>query len=129
MGGNRLIEVELYVSDPERSADLYRRVFSVPLNGHQHEEGGSFHYHASWGGWGDDPAAQGFLLFSLFPAPAGEVSHSAIGFAVDELDAVHRRAEEAGLEVVQPVLERPWGRSAAYRDHDGNLVSLTEPPR
>lgn len=124
MSETRLIEVELYVSDVEGALRLYRDTIGLPLEGHAHDEGDPTHYHASWGDWSAE--AGGFLLFSVFPAGPGEATHSAIGFSVSDLDAVHGRVEASGVKVVHAPVDRPWGRVAAYQDGDGNLVTLTQ---
>jgi len=120
----RLIEVELFVSDIERAVGLYRDIIGVPLEGHAHADGDPVHHHASWGNW--DTGAADFLLFSMYPAGPGQVTRSSVGFAVNELDAVHQRLEAAGVKVVQPPTSQPWGRSATYQDADNNRISLTE---
>ncbi|MGH8973778.1 MAG: VOC family protein [Acidimicrobiia bacterium] len=124
MSTTRLIEVELFVADVERAVALYRDVLDLPLEGHAHAEGDPVHHHAAWGDW--DAGADGFLLFSIFPARPGEVTRASLGFRVPDLDAVHRRLESAGAKVVHPPETRPWGRAATYQDADGNIVSLTE---
>ena len=123
MSANRLIELELYVRDIEAAVSLYRDVIGLPLEGHAHAEGDPAHHHAAWGDW---EAGDGFLLFTIYPAGTGEATRSSFGFAVDDLDTVHRQMEAAGIKVTQPPTTRPWGRSATYRDADGNTVSLTE---
>ena len=57
------------------------------------------------------------------------ITTSRIGFAVGDLAATHARLVEAHVEVVRAPEDRPWGRTAAYRDPDGNTVSLTEARR
>lgn len=53
-----------------------------------------------------------------------------IAFQPDgELDDVVAQLREAGVEFVDGVSERPWGRVAAFRDPDGNSLQLYEPPR
>jgi len=61
---------------------------------------------------------EGELRVSL--VTAGE-----LGFVVDDLDEAHGRAVAAGAEIVR----EPGEGSAAYRDLDGNVVTLTERPR
>jgi predicted enzyme related to lactoylglutathione lyase len=121
----RLIEVELYVADIERSVAFYADVIGVPLEGHAHAEDEPTHHHAAWGDW-EAGAEGGFLLFSLYSAGPGEATRSSFGFAVDDLDAVHRRVEATGIKVLQAPTTRPWGRCATYQDADGNRVSLTQ---
>jgi predicted RNase H-like nuclease len=48
-----------------------------------------------------------------------------IGVVVEDLAAAHERAVDAGAVVV----DEPLGGSAAYRDPDGILVTLSEQPR
>lgn len=51
----------------------------------------------------------------------------AIGFAVDQLDAVVDAWTRAGGGVVDPAEVQPWGeRMAVVRDGDGHLVCLSE---
>jgi predicted RNase H-like nuclease len=52
-----------------------------------------------------------------------------VEFEVADLAAAHAQAVSAGAEVVQEPREEPRGRASAYRDLDGNLVTLTERPR
>jgi predicted enzyme related to lactoylglutathione lyase len=125
VSANRLIEVELFVTDVERAVALYRDVLDLPLEGHAHAEGDPVHHHAAWGDWDAGPDS-GFLLLSIFPARPGEATRSSLGFSVPDLDAAHRRLESAGTKVVHAPETRPWGRSATYQDADGNMVSLTQ---
>ena len=48
-----------------------------------------------------------------------------LDFAVDDVDAVFRRAIEAGAAPVWEPQEKPWGRAAMFRDPDGVLVHVT----
>ena len=47
-------------------------------------------------------------------------------FLVDDLQAAHTRAVAAGAEVVRGPHEERGARAAVYRDHDGNVVTLTQ---
>jgi hypothetical protein len=49
-----------------------------------------------------------------------------IGFLVRDVDAAHARAARNAAAVVHPPRDEAWGRSAAYRDPDGNVVVLAE---
>ena len=125
MSAPRLIELELMVSDVDGAVALYRDVLGVPLEGHTHADGEPVHHHASWGHWDAGPEG-GFLLLSIYPAAARHVTRSSFGFSVEDLDAVHRRVEAAGVKVVRSPTTRPWGRTATYEDVDGNTISVTE---
>jgi lactoylglutathione lyase len=48
-----------------------------------------------------------------------------LDFAVDDVDAVFRRALEAGATSVWEPQDKPWGRAAMFRDLDGVLVHLS----
>jgi predicted enzyme related to lactoylglutathione lyase len=52
-----------------------------------------------------------------------------IGLASDALDAAHARLVAAGVPCDHAPRDEPWGRTARYRDPDGNSVSLTESKR
>ncbi len=126
--GSRLIEVEFRVRDVDRSLRFYRDVVGLPFAGTEvHDGEGARHAHATWGSWAK--GAGDFLLFNLYPARAGEETGASVGFVVADLDAVHARLEREGVEVVRPPEARPWGRTAVYRDPDGNKISLIEEPR
>jgi predicted enzyme related to lactoylglutathione lyase len=36
------------------------------------------------------------------------------------------RALAAGAEAIHGPKQQPWGRSARYRDYDGNVIELTQ---
>ncbi|MGH9042651.1 MAG: VOC family protein [Acidimicrobiia bacterium] len=124
MGATKLIETELFVTEPEAAVRLYRDILGVPLEGHAHAEGDPVHHHAAWGDWA--AGADGFLLFSIYPAGPGEATRSSLGFAVGDLDAAHRQLEAAGVKVIRSPETMPWGPSATYEDADGNRLSLTQ---
>lgn len=122
----RLIEVELRVRDLDRSLRFYRDVVGLPLGQPEvHQDGGARHVHAAWGSWAD---GKDYLLFNIYPAEIGQESRASVGFAVQDLDGVHATLERAGVDIVHGPQARPWGRSAAYRDPDGNRIFLTQMP-
>lgn len=59
----------------------------------------------------------------------GAEARPEIRFEVDDLEAAHARAVAAGAEVVREPHGDASGRTAAYRDPDGNLVTLTQRER
>lgn len=123
----RLIEIELRVRDVARSARFYRDLVGANVGDIEtHDADSEAHVHASWGDWTPDEPT--LLMLNIYPA-SGPATTSRIGFAVSDLDAAHARLAAAGIEILQAPAERPWGRTAAYRDPDGNTVSLTEEPR
>ena len=123
----RLIEIELRVDDVSRSARFYRDLIGVTVGDIEtHDADSEPHVHASWGEW--TPNDPSLLMLNIYPATGpGTTSH--IGFAVRDLAATHARLAAAKVEVLQAPADRPWGKSAAYRDPDGNTVTLTEARR
>ena len=121
----RLVTVVLVVSDLDRSAELYARAFGLDLHLDDHD--------------GDDPWTSGrhaatswtageFIHFALYETKDG--SHTTggqVAFRVTDLDRAHQLAQEGGAEVVHAPKDQPWGRSARYRDFDGNIIELTQP--
>ncbi len=97
----RLAHVVLRASDPERAEAFYREAFGV------------------------EPSPG----FSFVAAEGAPTANAELAFTVRDLDAAHARATAAGAQVVRAPADVPSGRSAAYRDLDGNLVTLAEPAR
>ena len=122
--GGRLVAVVLEVADLDRSMVLYRDGFGLDLHVDDHEGDDRWisgrHAATSW----TDGA---FMHFALYETKDGSTSTRAqVGFAVDDLEAAHARAVNAGAEVVHGPKPQPWGRSARYRDLDGNVIELTQ---
>jgi len=123
----RLIEIELRVRDVTRSARFYRDLVGVTVGDIEtHDADSEAHVHATWGEW--TPNEPSLLMLNIYPTD-GLITSSHIGFAVSDLAATHARLLAANVEVVRSPEDRPWGRTAAYRDPDGNTVFLTEAPR
>jgi predicted RNase H-like nuclease/predicted enzyme related to lactoylglutathione lyase len=114
----RLVFVALRVRDFAASAWFYREAFGVPFESGEPPQP---HAEVSW----KDGA---YLHLALFPPEQHVTENAQIGFFVDDVEAAHVRAVAAGAEVVHEPREEPWGRTAAYRDPDGNLVTLTKRP-
>lgn len=119
--GARLVFIALRVRDLEASVRFYRDAIGIPLR----EAGGvdeETHREYSW----TDGA---YLHFALFPATAeGQTRRAEIAFYVDDVDAAHARAVAACADVATMPREESWGRTASYRDPDGNVVALTQRP-
>lgn len=120
----RFIVTELRVTDLERSLRFYRETLNVPFADiERHEDDDVPHAHASWGSWRQD---ERFVRLNLYPCGDREPTYAVLGFVVGDLDAAHERLVRAGVEVVTRPETKPWGRTAVYRDPDGNEVALTE---
>jgi predicted enzyme related to lactoylglutathione lyase len=122
----RLVAVVLEVADLDRSMALYRDGFGCDFHVSDHEGDDRWisgrHAATSW-------TEGAFLHFALYQSKDGATTSGAqIGFAVEDLDAAHARAVDAGAEVLHDPKAQPWGRSARYRDLDGNVIELTQPP-
>lgn len=126
---NRLVAVVMEVADLDRSAALYRDGFGVALKTPDDHGGGDGtdrwvsgrHCATSW----TDGA---FLHFALYEAKTDERTvHAQVSFGVDDLEAAHQEAIAAGAIVVHEPRAEQWGRSARYRDFDGNVIELTQP--
>ena len=114
----------LFVSDLDRAIGFYRDVTGVPLR---------FRADA-YAGFATDGAK--FALFPRSELP-GLIGHYAppdpapwpqgeVAFFVDDVDGEHARLRDAGVPVLAPPTDRPWGeRTLHVADPDGNVVELT----
>jgi catechol 2,3-dioxygenase-like lactoylglutathione lyase family enzyme len=62
--------------------------------------------------------------------PAGQLGdHSYFGYlVVDDVDAYHGRVQAAGVEVVKPLRDEPWGmREFGLRTVDGHRLMIASP--
>jgi lactoylglutathione lyase len=118
----------VFVTDIERSVRFYRDVLGLPFR-FATDTYAEFATHGAK-----------FAVFSRralpeligreapsgpVPWPAGEVA-----FFVDDPDAEHARLLRAGVTILAPPTDRPWGeRTVHLADPDGNVVELTRPKR
>ena len=66
-----------------------------------------------------DPTAQLNIISNDDPAAPG------ISVEVDDVDAVHARAVESGLEIAYPLRDEPWGvRRFMLREPSGTTVNV-----
>jgi lincosamide nucleotidyltransferase A/C/D/E len=117
--GARLVFVALRVRDLAAAVRFYREAVGIPLR----EAGGADeerHHEYSW--------SEGrYLHFALFPAArAGGTPPVELGFYVDDLRLAHQHAVSAGADLVAAPHDQSWGRTASYRDPDGNVVGITQ---
>lgn len=121
--------VVLEVGDLDRAIALYRDGFGLDLHLSDHEGGehgaddrwiSGRHAATTW----TDGA---FLHFALYESKGQRTSGAQVSFRVPDLAEMHAAAVAAGAEVLHEPRPEPWGRSARYRDHDGNVVELTQP--
>jgi predicted enzyme related to lactoylglutathione lyase len=122
----RLVTVVFTVSDLDRAVKLYRDGFGLDLHlgDHQGDDAWTSGRHAaiSW-------SEGAFMHFALYESKDGtSTSGAQIAFRVVDVDAAHERAVQAGAEVLHGPKRQPWGKSARYRDADGNVIELTQRP-
>jgi lactoylglutathione lyase len=114
----------LFVSDLERSVAFYRDVIGLPFRFSNETyaefatEGAKFSLYAR----GSLPELIGVEVpCGPAPWPQGEVA-----FFCADVDAEHDRLAAAGIRVLAPPTDRPWGeRTLHVADPDGNVVELT----
>ncbi len=118
--GNRPVEISLRCSDLKASVHFYGDLLGLPLTHADPHEGDEVeHFEVSWG----EPGKNDFFMMILWPAAIGQhTSNAYVGFATDNLQALNRRLLDAGVTVVLPPTQKPWGWCAEYRDPDGNTV-------
>ena len=122
----RLAYAILYVSDLERSIRFYRDVIGLPFRFGTESyaefatEGAKFSLYAR----NQLPELIGREVpAEQAPWPQGEVV-----FFVEDVDAEYRRLVLAGVSVLAPPTDRPWGeRTLHVADPDGNVVELARP--
>jgi predicted enzyme related to lactoylglutathione lyase len=121
-GAPRLKFTALLVQDMDASLHFYRDVLGVPLEPVELESGDPWlagrRYHAG------EPEHGVFAL--LAAAPGDETRRVRVAFAVEDIEEAHTSAVEAGADVLHPPRAQPFGRTARYRDPDGNTVALTQ---
>ena len=120
---NRIVTVVLEVSDLERSARLYRDAFGIPLKppaDHGGEDRWISGDHAAYS-WTDGA----FLHVALYRSKGDVTRHAQLGVQVADIEAAHAIALDAGAKLIHEPRDEPWGRSARYRDLDGNVIELT----
>ncbi len=62
---------------------------------------------------------------SLLTEDATAAVNPAVSIEVDDVDAAHRRAVDAGLRIVHPLSDEEWGvRRFFFEDAAGNVVNV-----
>jgi lactoylglutathione lyase len=107
--------VVIRAADPERAVRFYE-IMGLVFEKHKHGSGAE-HF-----------ASEGNVVFEIYPRTSESESTSAtrLGFRVGDINATIARLVAAGVNVVSPVKDSPWGRRAVVDDFDGHRVELTE---
>ncbi len=120
----RLAYAILFVADLERSIRFYRDTIGLPFR-FASESYAEFATEGSKFGLYARPHLPELIgrraPLDAVPWPQGEVA-----FFVADPDAEHERLQAAGVEVLAPPTDRPWGeRTLHVADPDGNVLELT----
>jgi DNA-binding transcriptional MerR regulator len=114
--GSRPVQITILADDVPRLVSFYSQVVDAEFN----EAISSFQF----GAWNTDTF---FLLTIEQATPELPGGRSCFGLWVDDLDAVHQRALEAGAAEVQSPMEFAWKpRSSIVDDPGGNRVQLSQ---
>ena len=120
----RLNSLQVWAADLAAAAKFYGQFIGLELDDepHQHEGNEAPHYDLAWG----DFASGEYVMLHLAQArPGRHTSGAQIGITVDDVDAVHGKAAQFGVTVLEQPHDGEWGRNAVYEDPDQNIVSVT----
>jgi len=117
--GCRPVQITIHADDIRKAVAFYSEVFDAEFD----ESISSFQF----GAWNTDS----FFLLTIEPQapehPGYPGRGACFGFFVDDLDAVHQRALDAGGSQVHPPLEFEWKpRTSLVDDPSGNRIALTQ---
>ena len=117
--GCRPVQITIHADDVPKAVAFYADVFDAEFD----ESISSFHF----GAWNTDS----FFLLTIEPQapehPGYPGRGACFGFFVDDLDAVHRRALDAGGTEVHPPREFEWKpRTSLVDDPSGNRLALAQ---
>jgi predicted enzyme related to lactoylglutathione lyase len=114
--GTRPVQITILAEDVPKMVAFYSRVLDAEFN----DAISSFQF----GAWNTDS----FFLLTIEQATSEyRGGQACFGFSVDDLDAVHHRALEAGATEVHPPTEFAWKpRSSLVDDPGGNRVQLSQ---
>lgn len=120
----RQMHAMIPAADLDRARQFYAdKLGLVPTR----EESAGLVFETPSGGW-----------FRLFPSSkAGTAGHTLAGWAVEDIEAemaelrangvIFEEYDEPGLRTVNGILANKWGRSAWFKDSEGNILSIAEP--
>jgi len=114
--------VVIFVQDMGASRHFYEDLMEQEL---EFDFGANVSYVGGLALWQVDRAHE-----IVFGAPSGGVGQGELElyFETDDLDAVVKLFEEAGVTFVHPLREQPWGqRVVRVYDPDGHIVEVGEP--
>lgn len=110
----RRIVPNLHAADPARARAFYAELLGLePVMDH------------GWIVTFADTGAQMAPQVSIATEGGSGTPVPALSVEVDDVDAVHARAQSLGLEIIYPLVDEPWGVRRFYvRDPFGNVVNI-----
>jgi predicted enzyme related to lactoylglutathione lyase len=110
--------VNVFVSDLPRSVEFFEGTLGLALKFAEEKHG--------YASFEADGVSLGLAVAG--PDQADLVGrHTGVGFAVDDLEAEHRRLSDLGVRFTMPPTRQPWGGFLALlADPDGNVFYLDE---
>ncbi len=120
----RLNSLQVWAADLAAAAQFYGQFIGLELDDepHQHEGNEAPHYDLAWG---DFTSGEYVMLHIAQAGPGRRTTGAQIGITVDDVDAVHQKAAQFGVTVLEQPHDGEWGRNAVYEDPDRNIVSVT----
>lgn len=116
--------VVLIVRELDRSLDFYHGLLGLPVR-HRAADYAQLDSGATRLGLFTQTAMAATLGRDVATATAGEAFE--LGFFVDDCAGAVAELEAAGVIIVTPPANRPWGQRTAYAsDPDGNLIELVQ---
>jgi predicted enzyme related to lactoylglutathione lyase len=120
----RFNSLQVWAADLAATARFYGGFLGLEIDDepHQHTGNEDLHYDLAWG---DFSTGEYVLLHLTQGKPGQHTTGAQIGITVADLDAVHQRAAQFGVTVLEQPHDGEYGRNAMYEDPDGNVVSVT----
>jgi catechol 2,3-dioxygenase-like lactoylglutathione lyase family enzyme len=115
----------IFVRDVEASRGFYEGLLGQEV---MMDHGPNVAFRGGFAIWEIEHASQ--IVFGQPPEGEGRLGHDNLElyFVTDDLDTAWTQLSNAGVEVVHPLREQPWGqRVLRVYDPDGHVVELGEP--
>ncbi|MGN6676601.1 MAG: VOC family protein, partial [Streptosporangiaceae bacterium] len=109
----RLNSLQLWADDLAASAKFYGQFLGLELDDepHQHTGNEALHYDVAWG----DFTSGDYMMLHIAQAKPGQhTSGAQIGITVGDVDALHPKAAQFEVTVLQHPQDGEWGRNAMY---------------
>jgi catechol 2,3-dioxygenase-like lactoylglutathione lyase family enzyme len=118
-----LSAVTLFIDDLATAKRFYEQAFSLPVH-FEGPESVVFRFGSTLVNLLVASAAAE-LLEPASAGPSGAPPRSVLTLDVDDVDAFCARLGDAGIELLNGPVDRPWGvRTASFRDPDGHVWEI-----